>query len=74
MGSDFNIRPAGSLVSAPVVKPQPDAAKHAVATELSPSKATTAADTSIGIRNNARTQYDNVSENNRDRPASGCDR
>src|SRR3954468_20885250 len=59
MGTDFNIKPVGGPVAAPVVRPQPDAAKHAVETELPPPKTTTAA--SAAARSNLQPQTSNLS-------------
>ena len=60
MGTDFNIKPVGGPVAAPVVRPQPEAAKHAVETELPPPKTTTAA--SAAARNNLQPQTSNLSD------------
>ncbi|MDB5654650.1 MAG: hypothetical protein JWQ94_2263 [Tardiphaga sp.] len=38
MGTDFNIRPAGAPVAAPIVKPAPEAVRDAVPTVLPPDK------------------------------------
>jgi uncharacterized protein HemY len=59
MGTDFNIKPVGGPVAAPVVRPQPEAAKHAVETELPPPKTTTAA--SAAARNNLQPETSNLS-------------
>ena len=60
MGTDFNIKPVGGPVAAPVVRPQPEAAKHAVETELPPPKTTTAAP--AAARNNLQPQTSNLSD------------
>ena len=43
MGTDFNIRPAGALVAAPLVRPAPEAVRQAVPTELPSDKTVGAA-------------------------------
>jgi hypothetical protein len=57
MSIDFSIRPVGGPVATPVVSPQPDAAKHAVETELPPRKSTTAA--SAATRNSLQPETSN---------------
>ncbi|MEW6643603.1 MAG: hypothetical protein AB1586_24045 [Pseudomonadota bacterium] len=52
MVTDFNIKPVGAPVLAQVVRPQPEAAKQAVATDLPAPKSTTAAGASTAPRNN----------------------
>ncbi|MBR1219746.1 hypothetical protein JQ557_17190 [Bradyrhizobium sp. U87765 SZCCT0131] len=54
MVTDFSIKPVGAPVASPVVKPQPDAAKQAVPTDLPPPKSTTAADGANAARNNTQ--------------------
>ena len=44
MSTDFNIKPVGAPVAAPVVQHVSDAAQHAVATQLPPSQSVSAAD------------------------------
>jgi len=44
MGTDFNIRPAGAPVAAPLVRPAPEAVRQAVPTELPPGKNVGASD------------------------------
>jgi len=51
MVTDFNIKPVGAPVVAQVVRPQPEAAKHAVETDLPPPKSATAAEASTAPRN-----------------------
>jgi hypothetical protein len=60
MGTDFNIKPVGGPVAAPVVRPQPDAAKRAVETELPPPKTTTAA--AAAARNDLQPDTSNLSQ------------
>jgi hypothetical protein len=38
MGADFNIKPVGASVAAPVIRPAPDAVREAVPTQLPPDK------------------------------------
>ena len=38
MGTDFNIRPAGAPVAAPLIRPAPEAVREAVPTVLPPDK------------------------------------
>jgi hypothetical protein len=42
MGADFNIKPVGASVAAPVIRPAPDAVRDAVPTTLPPDKAVNA--------------------------------
>ena len=51
MGADFNIKPAGAIVAAPVMRPLPQAAQEAVSTQLPPSQSVVAVDESLHIRN-----------------------
>ena len=44
MSADFNIKPVGAPVAAPVVQHVSEAAHHAVATQLPPSQSVSAAD------------------------------
>ena len=46
MSTDFNIKPVGAPVAAPIVQHVSEAAQHAVATELPASQSVTAADAS----------------------------
>ena len=46
MSTDFNIKPVGAPVAAPVVQHVSEAAQHAVATELPASESVAAADSS----------------------------
>lgn len=43
MGADFNIKPVGASVAAPVIRPAPDAVREAVPTQLPPDKTVSAA-------------------------------
>jgi hypothetical protein len=52
MSTDFNIKPVGAPVAAPIVQPMSEAAQHAVATELPPSRSVVAPDSS------ARSSFD----------------
>lgn len=51
MGTDFNIKPVGGPVAAPVVRPQPEAVRAAVPTELPSPKAVTSQDPTAAARN-----------------------
>jgi hypothetical protein len=44
MSTDFNIKPVGAAVAAPIVQPISEAAHHAVATELPASQSIVASD------------------------------
>jgi hypothetical protein len=44
MGTDFNIKPAGAPVAAPLVRPAPEAVREAVPTVLPPDKSVGATD------------------------------
>jgi uncharacterized FlaG/YvyC family protein len=46
MSTDFNIKPVGAPVAAPIVQHVSEAAQHAVATDLPASKSVSAVDTS----------------------------
>lgn len=52
MSIDFNIRPVGAPVAAPIVRPQPDATTDAVRTELPAPKTPTPPDASAAISGN----------------------
>jgi hypothetical protein len=63
MGTDFNIKPIGvSAAAAPVVRPQPDAARFAVHTELPAPKTTTATDAIADLRNERQAEADNLAQ------------
>ena len=62
MSTDFNIKPVGAPVAAPVVQHVSDAAQHAVATQLPPSKSVSAAD--AGTRANIDSDAVRVSISN----------
>ena len=51
MSTDFSIKPVGAPVVTPVVRPQPDAVKAAVPTELPAPKAVAPQDPSTVVRN-----------------------
>jgi hypothetical protein len=51
MSTDFSIKSVGAPVLTPVVRPQPDAVKAAVPTELPSPKAVTPQDTPTAVRN-----------------------
>lgn len=59
MGMDFNIKPVGGSVAAPVAEPSQDAARSAVPTELPPHKSVTAAEAAIAT--NLQTNNDGLS-------------
>ena len=61
MSTDFSIRPVGPPAATPVVQPSGGAAHKAVATELPPNQSVTAADASVGVRNDPETASDYVS-------------
>jgi hypothetical protein len=44
MGADFNIKPVGAPVAAPIIRPEPEAARAAVPTELPAVKTVIASD------------------------------
>lgn len=54
MDSGLTIRPSDSAAHAAVVRPAPTPVIRAVATELAPSQAVTAADNAERVRNDAR--------------------
>ena len=54
MDSGLTIRPSDSAAHAAVARPAPTPATRAVATELAPSKAVTAADNAARVRNDSR--------------------
>ncbi|WP_315831491.1 hypothetical protein [Bradyrhizobium prioriisuperbiae] len=62
MGTDFNIKPVGGPVAAPIVRPLPDAARNAVETDLPPPKTTTAADAAANVRNNPQPDASNLTD------------
>ena len=47
MGADFNIKPVGAPVIAPIIRPEPEAARAAVPTLLPADKTVTASDTIV---------------------------
>ena len=49
MSTDFNIKPVGAPVAAPVVSPSSDTAQKAVATELPSSQSVTAPEPSVRV-------------------------
>jgi hypothetical protein len=51
MSTDFSIRPVGTPVVTPVVRPQPDAVKAAISTELPSPKAVAPQDAPTAVRN-----------------------
>lgn len=53
MGADFNIKPAGAPVAAPVARPSSPAAQDAVATQLPPSQSVAVSDASLRMGNDA---------------------
>jgi hypothetical protein len=62
MSTDFNIKPVGAPVAAPVVQHVCEAAQHAVATQLPPSQSVSAAD--AGTRANIDSDAVRVSISN----------
>ena len=62
MSTDFNIKPVGAPVAAPVVQHVSEAAHHAVATQLPPSQSVSAAD--AGTRANIDSDAVRVSISN----------
>jgi hypothetical protein len=63
MGTDFNVTPIGvSAAAAPVVRPQPEAARLAVRTELPAPKTPTAPDANNGLRNERQAEADNLAQ------------
>jgi len=52
MSTDFNIKPVGAPVAAPIIQPMSEAAQNAVATELPASQSVAAPDASV------RTNFD----------------
>jgi hypothetical protein len=56
-GADFNIKPAGAIVAAPVPARAPAADQKAVETLLPPSNAVVAADSSAAAQNDAQANY-----------------
>jgi hypothetical protein len=61
MSTDFSIKPVGAPVATPVVSAAGSAANGAVATQLPPSQSVTAADASVGSRNDSPSSSDFVS-------------
>ncbi|MBB5047540.1 hypothetical protein HNR60_002297 [Rhodopseudomonas rhenobacensis] len=53
MGADFNIKPVGSPVAAQFIRPAPEAARTAVATELPTEKSVAASDKSSATTSSA---------------------
>ncbi|MBR0796461.1 hypothetical protein JQ615_13785 [Bradyrhizobium jicamae] len=49
MSTDFNIKPVGAPVAAPVVPPSSETAQRAVATELPPSQSVTAPEPAVRV-------------------------
>ena len=62
MSTDFNIKPVGAPVAAPIVQHVSEAAQHAVATQLPPSQSVSAAD--AGTRANIDSDAVRVSISN----------
>ena len=62
MSTDFNIKPVGAPVAAPVVQHVSEAAQHAVATQLPPGQSVSAAD--AGTRANIDSDAVRVSISN----------
>ena len=62
MSTDFNIKPVGAPVAAPVVQHVSEATQHAVATQLPPSQSVSAAD--AGTRANIDSDAVRVSISN----------
>ncbi len=61
MSTDFSIRPVGTPVPTPVVRPQPETVKTAVPTDLPAPKAATAQDPSAAVRNDLQPANGDVS-------------
>ena len=61
MSTDFSIRPVGAPVATPVVRPQPEAVKAAVSTELPSPKAVTPQGTPTAVRNDPQSGYSDQS-------------
>ena len=61
MSTDFSIKPVGAPVVIPVAHPASEAAVHAIATELPAAQSVTAADASVGARNDFEPSNANVS-------------
>jgi len=49
MSTDFNIKPVGAPVAAPVISPSSETAQKAVATELPPSQSVTAPEPAVRV-------------------------
>jgi len=50
MSTDFSVKPVGVPASTYVVRPQPEAAREAVSTQLPPSQSVTASEASQAVR------------------------
>jgi hypothetical protein len=61
MSTDFSVKPVGAPVATPIVRPQPEAVKAAVATDLPSPKATTAQDPSSAARNDSQPSNSDLS-------------
>ena len=65
MGADFNIKPVGSPVAAPFIRPAPEAARDAVQTELPATKSVTApggsSDAGLAASYNPQVDSDRIS-------------
>ena len=61
MSTDFSIKPVGAPVATPFVQPASPAAEDAIATQLPPSAAVTAADAGARMRNDTQSSSDTVS-------------
>jgi uncharacterized FlaG/YvyC family protein len=53
MSTDFNIKPVGAPVAAPIVHPMSEAAQNAVATQLPASQSVVASDASVRVDSEA---------------------
>jgi len=61
MSTDFSVKPVGAPVATIVARPQPEASRDAVQTELPASQTTTATETPVAVRNDLATQNPNLS-------------
>ena len=61
MSTDFNIKPVGAPVAAPIVQHVSEAAQHAVATELPASQSVAVADASVRVSINSNAVSASVS-------------
>ena len=61
MSTDFNIKPVGAPVAAPVAPRASEAANHAIATELPAARSVAAADASVRVRNDVGPSHASVS-------------